>query len=65
LLCDENVHPDVVLRLRTEDFDVLYVKEGALRGSDDAVILRRAYEGGVSESTSAVMGRLLHVSLRG
>lgn len=42
LLADENIHPDVVLFLRGEGFDVLDVKESGLIGSPDVVLLRKS-----------------------
>ena len=41
-LADENIHPDVVLKLRTQGYDVISVKEMGLRGTDDLSLLRKA-----------------------
>jgi predicted nuclease of predicted toxin-antitoxin system len=42
-LTDENIHPDVVTFLRGEGCDVLDVKESRLIGSDDLLLIRRAF----------------------
>jgi len=42
-LTDENIHPTVVAGLRAAGRDVFDVRESGWTGSDDAVLLQRAY----------------------
>ena len=46
LLADENIHPGVIAGLRKRGHDVRSVEDEALRGADDAAILRRAHASG-------------------
>jgi predicted nuclease of predicted toxin-antitoxin system len=46
LLTDENIHPEVVQGLRARGKDVRTVVDEGLRGSEDVVVLRRAYSTG-------------------
>lgn len=46
LLADENIHPEVIRRLREMRFDVLSVRETALVGSDDADLIAAALRDG-------------------
>jgi predicted nuclease of predicted toxin-antitoxin system len=46
LLTDENIHPDVVLFLRQQGYDVGTNREEQLNGQSDLLILRRAYQTG-------------------
>lgn len=46
LLADENIHPDVVARLRAAGKDVGTVQEEGLRAATDLDVLRRAREQG-------------------
>ena len=43
LLADENIHPDVVLSLRQQGYDIRSVAEEALSGYSDLAVLRLAY----------------------
>jgi len=46
LLADENLHPDVVAFLRSEQSDVRYVREAGLIGSNDLSLIRLAHAEG-------------------
>jgi predicted nuclease of predicted toxin-antitoxin system len=45
-LADENISPEVVAELRSLGFDVVYVRDSHLVGSDDVVLIRHAYSEG-------------------
>lgn len=44
LLLDENLSPAVAVTLREEGHDVAHVRDRALRGAIDAVVLQKAYD---------------------
>jgi predicted nuclease of predicted toxin-antitoxin system len=63
-LTDENIHPQVLISLRNDGFDVLDVKESRLTGSSDLVILRRACaEGRVVLTHDSDFGQLAVAAL--
>jgi len=41
-LADENLHPNVVASLRSQGFDILYVREGFI-GSSDTTLIQLAH----------------------
>jgi predicted nuclease of predicted toxin-antitoxin system len=46
LLADENIHPDVVVFLRQQGYDVRSIAEEGLFGEKDVAVLRMAYAAG-------------------
>jgi predicted nuclease of predicted toxin-antitoxin system len=44
LLCDQNLHTDVIAHLRNEGFDVVSVADLGLQGTDDLTLIRLAYQ---------------------
>lgn len=42
LLLDENIHPEVLFYLQSQQFDVKHVNECGIRGADDGRVLQHA-----------------------